>query len=66
MNITLKQLRRAVRNCTPGAPDSYAERLWDALENAGGQPGSFPRYPQHSDDPADRRTWPHDRKEEIL
>lgn len=34
MDITLDQLRAAVRRCTPGAPDSYAERLWEALEQA--------------------------------
>jgi len=36
MDITLEQLRAAVRRCTPGAPDSYAGRLWEALEQAQG------------------------------
>lgn len=36
MNITLEQLRTAVRHCTPGAPPSYAERLWHELETATG------------------------------
>ena len=31
MNITLEQLRFAVQRCTPGAPPSYAERLWREL-----------------------------------
>jgi hypothetical protein len=35
MNITLEQLERAVRSCTPGAPPSYAERLWEAMETDG-------------------------------
>lgn len=33
MDITLEQLRRAIRRCTPGAPDTYAGRLWQALEH---------------------------------
>jgi len=36
MNITLDQLQHAVRRCTPGAPPSYAERLWHELEGATG------------------------------
>lgn len=32
MNITLEQLQRAVVRCTPGAPPTYAERLWQELE----------------------------------
>jgi hypothetical protein len=34
MNITLEQLQHAVRRCTPGAPPSYADRLWQELETA--------------------------------
>ena len=32
MFITITQLRAAVRACTPGAPDSYADRLWQELQ----------------------------------
>jgi hypothetical protein len=32
MDITLEQLQQAIRHCTPGAPDSYAGRIWAALE----------------------------------
>lgn len=32
MDITLDQLRAAVKRCTPGAPDSYADRLWTELQ----------------------------------
>jgi hypothetical protein len=31
VNITIEQLRFAVRQCTPDAPDSYADQLWQAL-----------------------------------
>jgi hypothetical protein len=31
MNITIEQLRFAVLQCTPGAPASYADRLWQEL-----------------------------------
>jgi hypothetical protein len=34
MNITIQELRRAIKQCTPGAPDSYADRLWEKLEQA--------------------------------
>jgi hypothetical protein len=55
MNITLEQLRFAVQRCTPGAPDTYAGRLWRELQqvcecDAGGnvphEQHSQPREPR--------------------
>jgi hypothetical protein len=49
MNITIEQLRSAVRQCTPSAPDSYADRLWRALQRGD------PRAPtQQAGDPVSR------------
>jgi hypothetical protein len=31
MDITIGQLRLAIAQCTPGAPLSYADRIWEAL-----------------------------------
>jgi len=42
MDITIDQLRAAVSRCTPGAPPSYAGRLWAALEQAGTIPDGLP------------------------
>lgn len=63
MNITIEELRFAVKQCTPGAPDSYADRLWAALtqvcecdaggnvphEQHRGRHGSFSELYPHAD-----------------
>jgi hypothetical protein len=35
VDLTAEDLRAAVKRCTPGAPDSYADRLLGALSTAG-------------------------------